>query len=151
MKLSIISASANILSAEKFDKIVMMTEAGQITILTWHEPLLSAIKPGILSVDYYVGNKLHSAEYVTGGGVLTISPNECMIVADVVTQDDTLTDIDYIENQKKEAAALVASYKAENGSTIDPHKLIELENELLRYTAMHELGKKYQETSGRRK
>ena len=67
MKLSIISASANILTAEKFEKIVIMTESGEITILPGHEPLLSAIRPGILSVDYYLGNKIHSAEYATGG------------------------------------------------------------------------------------
>jgi F0F1-type ATP synthase epsilon subunit len=151
MQLSIISASSEILKAEKFEKIILMTEAGQITILPGHEPLLSAIKPGVLSVDYYIGGKIHSAEYVTGGGVLTIAPSECMIVADVVTADDTLTDMEYIENQKKEAASLVAAYKAENGTIIDPRKLIDLENDLLRYTAMHELGKKYHEGGNSRR
>lgn len=65
-----------------------------------------------------------------------------MIVADVIAHGDTLTDLEYIENQKKEAAALVAQYKSENGSIIDPKALIALENDLLRYTAMHELGKR---------
>ncbi len=74
--------------------------------------------------------------------MLNISPSECLIVADVIDSGDTLSDLDYIEAQKREAAELVKSYKAENGTTIDPHKLIELENQLLRYTAMHELGKK---------
>jgi hypothetical protein len=74
-----------------------------------------------------------------------------MIVADVVTADDTLTDMEYIENQKKEAASLVAAYKAENGTIIDPRKLIDLENDLLRYTAMHELGKKYHEGGNSRR
>jgi F0F1-type ATP synthase epsilon subunit len=54
MNLSIISASSHVLKAEKFERIIMMTEAGQITILPGHEPLLSAIKPGILSVEYYL-------------------------------------------------------------------------------------------------
>lgn len=151
MKLSIICASREVLSADKFEKIIMMTEAGQITILSGHEPLLSAIKPGILSVDYYVGGKIHSSEYVTGGWVLMISPSICTIVADVVTEDESLTDIEYINSQKAEAAELVRMYKIENGATIDPHKLIELENELLRYTAMHELGKKYHESWNSRK
>ena len=150
MKLSIISASANILTAEKFEKIVIMTESGEITILPGHEPLLSAIRPGILSVDYYLGNKIHSAEYATGGWVLNISPSECLIVADIVESGDNLTDLEYIEAQKKEAAELVAAYKSENGSIIDPKKLLELENQLLRFTAMHELWKKWHITHGGR-
>ncbi len=67
MKLSIISSTSKILSAEKFEKIIIMTESGEITILPGHEPLLSAIRPGILSVEYYLGNKVHTAEYATGG------------------------------------------------------------------------------------
>lgn len=31
-----------------------MTESGEITILPGHEPLLSAVRPGILSVEYYL-------------------------------------------------------------------------------------------------
>ncbi len=151
MKLTIISASAQVLKAEKFEKIILMTESGEITILPGHEPLLSAIRPGILSVDYYLGNKIHTAEYATGGGVLNISPVECVILADVISAGETLTDIEYIEAQKQEATRLVGSYREENGSIIDPHRLIELENELLRYTAMHQLGKKYYEQSTSRK
>lgn len=151
MKLSIISASSHVLSADKFERIILMTEAGEITILPGHEPLLGAIRPGILSVDYYIGNKIHSSAYATGGGVLNISPVECTIVADVIQADDTLTDLEYIESQKKEAAALVAAYRNENGATIDPRKLIDMENELLKYTAMHELGKRSHISDGGRK
>ncbi len=150
MKLSIISASSNVLTAEKFEKITLMTEDGEITVLPGHEPLLGAIRPGILSVEYYIGGKIHSATYATGGGVVNISPSECMIVADVIAADDTLTDLDYIASQKEEAAALVAAYKAENGTTIDPKKLIDMENELLKFTAMHELGKRSHITHGGR-
>ena len=71
--------------------------------------------------------------------MLNISPSECLIVADIVESGDNLTDLEYIEAQKKEAAELVAAYKSENGSIIDPKKLLELENQLLRFTAMHEL------------
>lgn len=151
MKLSIISASANILSSEKFEKIIIMTESGEITILPGHEPLLSAIRPGILFVEYYLGNKIHTGEYATGGGVLNISPSECLIVADVIEAGDALTDLEYIASQKKEASDLVSAYKAENGPTIDPKRLIELENQLLKFTAMHELGIKAHISHGGRK
>ena len=128
-----------------------MTEDGEITVLSGHEPLLSAIRPGILNVDYYIGGKLHGADYATGGGVLNISPEACVVVADIVERDDALTDIEYIESQKEEAERLVKEYKAENGTTIDPHQLIALEYELLKYTAMHRLGKQYHENKGSRK
>ncbi len=151
MKLIITSASGNILTSDAFARISITTEDGEITVLPGHEPLLSAIRPGILTVEYYIGSKSHIAEYATGGGVLNISPTVCTILADVVVADDTLTDLEYIESQKKEAEAMMASYRAENGAAIDPKTLIEIEYELLRYTTMHHLGKKYSESTGSRK
>jgi F-type H+-transporting ATPase subunit epsilon len=151
MKLIITSASGNILSADQFARISIMTEDGEITVLPGHEPLLSAIRPGVLSVEYFVWNKVHTAEYATGGGVLNISPEVCTILADVVVADDTLSDSEYIESQKKEAEDMMIAYRAENGAAIDPKKLIELEYELLKYTAMHHLGKKFHENHGTRK
>ncbi len=150
MKLIITSASGNILSADVFVRISIMTEDGEITVLPGHEPLLSAIRPGVLSVEYYIWGKVHTAEYVTGGGVLNISPEICTILADVVVADDMLTDSEYIESQKKEAESMMISYRAENGEAIDPKKLIELEYELLKYTAMHHLGKKFHDNWGRK-
>ena len=94
---------------------------------------------------------MHAAEYATGGGVLNISPEVCTILADVVVSGDTLTDTEYIESQKKEAETMMAAYRAEHGAAIDPKKLIELEYELLRYTAMHQLGKKFHDNGGARK
>lgn len=69
----------------------------------------------------------------------------------MVVADDTLTDLEYIENQKKEAETMMQSYRQENGPAVDPKKLVELEYELLKYTAMHKLGQKFHENSGTRK
>mgnify|MGYP006957111184 CR=1 FL=1 len=81
-----------------------------------------------------------------------IAPESVTIVADVIENADNLSDLEYIETQKKEAEALVKSYRAENGTTIDPRRLIEIEYELLKYTAMHRLGQKHhQDTLGARK
>ncbi len=151
MHLQITSASGNILTAEKFSLVTLMTEDGEITILPGHEPILSAIRPWVMLVEYFIGNKLHNAEYATGGGVLNISPESCMIVADMVEHSDGLTDLEYIEIQKQEAAQMVKDYQDENGSTTDPHRLIELEYELLKYTAMHQLGLKHHIPHGGRR
>lgn len=75
--------------------------------------------------------------------MLNISHEVCTIVADVVVAEDTLTDLEYIESQKKEAEAMMNSYRAENGTAIDPKKLVEMEYELLKFTAMHRLGQKF--------
>lgn len=151
MHLQITSASGNILTAEKFSLVTLMTEDGEITILPGHEPILSAIRPWVMLVEYFIGNKLHNGEYATGGGVLNISPESCMIVADMVEHSDGLTDLEYIEIQKQEAAQMVKDYQDENGSTTDPHRLIELEYELLKYTAMHQLGLKHHIPHGGRR
>ena len=131
-----------------------MTEMGEITVLPGHEPLLSAIRPGIMSLEYTsLDKKTIQAEYVSGGGVIHISPESVTIVADVITNGDTLTDLEYIESQKKEAEALMQNYREENGSMIDPKRLIDLEYELLKYTAMHRLGQKhhFENTTGARR
>ncbi len=151
MNLVITSASGNILTSEKFARIIITTEDGEITVMPGHEPLLSAVRPGILFVEYYIGNKLHTGEYVSGGGVLNISHESCTILADVVVSDDALTDLEYIESQKHEAEKLMASYREENGAVVDPKKLIEIEYELLKFTAMHRLGQKYHDQGGSRK
>ncbi len=130
-----------------------MTEMGEITVLPGHEPILSAIRPGIITVIYTDDGKAIRADYVSGGGVLNISPESVTIVADVIENGDHLTDLEYIESQKKEAEAMMRNYREENGEKIDPKRLIELEYELLKYTAMHRLGEKYQyenTTGGRR-
>lgn len=120
-----------------------MTEMGELTILPGHEPLLSAIRPGIMSIEYRDGEKEIQSDYVSGGGVINVSPESCTIVADVIEDGDNLTDLEYIESQKKEAEAIMKNYQEENGSAIDPKRLIELEYELLKYTAMHRLGQKH--------
>jgi F-type H+-transporting ATPase subunit epsilon len=127
-----------------------MTEMGELTILPWHEPLLSAIRPGIMSIDYMSkeGVEIHG-EYASGGGVINVSPESCVIVADVIENGDHLTDLEYIESQKKEAEEMMKNYREENGSAVDPKRLIELEYDLLRYTAMHRLWQKHHlENSG---
>lgn len=54
MKLTITSASGNVLSAEEFVRVTLMTESGEITVLPHHAPLLSAVRPGVLFAEYYV-------------------------------------------------------------------------------------------------
>jgi F-type H+-transporting ATPase subunit epsilon len=154
MKLTITSASGNVLDTDNFSRITLMTEMGEIGVLPGHEPLLSAIRPGIMSIEYIDKDKKSvMIDYASGGGVINISPESVTIVADVIENGDHLTDLAYIERQKKEAEELMKSYREENGDKIDPKRLIDLEYELLKYTAMHRLGQKYhiENTTGSRR
>jgi F0F1-type ATP synthase epsilon subunit len=95
-----------------------------------------------MSIEYSEEGKEIKSDYVSGGGVINVSPESCTIVADVIEDGDNLTDLEYIESQKKEAEAIMKTYQEENGAAVDPKRLIELEYELLKYTAMHRLGQK---------
>ena len=66
MKLQITSASGNILETDNFSRITLMTESGEITVLAHHEPLLSAIRPGIMTIEYTTHGQIEKQEFVTG-------------------------------------------------------------------------------------
>ena len=141
MKITITSASGNLLSYESFEKITLMTENGQITVLPGHEPLLSVVRPGVLSFEYTLDNEKKSEEYITGGGVITIDKDEVTIVIDSLDDTDSLDDAEEIEQKKQEAEAMISAYKSENKTEKSPKELMELEYQYLKYAAMQELVK----------
>lgn len=140
MKITLTSASGNLLSLENFESISLMTENGQITILPGHEPLLSVVRPGILSLKYFDGEK-KEAEYVTGGGVVTIDEDVVTIVIDSLDDANSLSDEEEIARKKQEAESMMNAYKNENSSSKSAQELMELEYEYLKYAAMQELVK----------
>jgi F-type H+-transporting ATPase subunit epsilon len=137
MRLQVISPSTVVIDTPDFVSFVIPTEDGQLTVLPHHEPLISAVCPGAIVVSYTRDGSLHTDSYVIGGGVLTITPTECTIIADMVTSEHTLGDLEYIQAQREEAKKYVENYKKENPEMLDPHRLVEIEYELLKYTAMH--------------
>lgn len=141
MKITLTSASGNLLSSDNFKKITLMTENGQITILPGHEPLLSVVRPGVLSLDYTDNGEEKTEQFITGGGVVTITHDDVTIVIDSLDSTDDLESIDEIERKKQEAAKILADYKSENKSEKSPKELLELEYEYLKYAAMQELVK----------
>lgn len=143
MQIQITSASGNILALDTFLSLICMTESGQITILPAHEPILTALRPGILTIQYIENGSEKMTEYVSGGGVVNITPERVTILSDILERGEDIRDLEYIEAQKKEAQELMEAYKVENGADVDPRRLIAIEHDLLRYSAMHELGQKY--------
>lgn len=97
-----------------------------------------------MTIEYDdIGGKKIIADFASGGGVINISPESVTIVADMIEWWAALNDLEYIESQKKEAEVLMKAYREENGDKIDPKRLIDLEYELLKYTAMHQLWQRY--------
>ncbi len=145
MRFELISINGKVLETEDFISAMIPTHDGQIMVLPNHEPILSAILPGILTISY--GRKhIYTPNYVIGWGVVHVSDDICRIIADIVHNEDSLTDEEYIIAQKKEAEDLKNAFVLEGKSVDDPHKLIQLEYELLRYSAMHQLMKNKEAT-----
>jgi F0F1-type ATP synthase epsilon subunit len=56
MLLTLTSISGVALKTESFEKLTITTLDGDITMLPGHEPLISALKPGVMTV-WYEGKK----------------------------------------------------------------------------------------------
>ena len=52
MEARILSFSGEAFSSKTVDAITLMTTSGEITILSYHEPLLSSFKPSTMYVKY---------------------------------------------------------------------------------------------------
>lgn len=139
MKITITSASWNLLSHDSFESITMMTETGEITILPNHQPLLSVVRPWILSLKYKKNGKIIDEEYITWWWVVTISYDEVIIIIDSINSVDDLDDSENIEKLKNDAQKIMQDYQNNSTGDIDPKKAMELEYEYLKYSAMQKL------------
>lgn len=151
MNITITSAQGSIFTHDTFDRITMMTEMGEITILPGHEPLLSVIRPGIMRVDYTHDWEQYNDEYITGGGVLTITRDEIVMVIDSIDDISDLDTGDNIERLKNEAREMLKVYHNEHTTDINAQEAMELEFQYLKYAAMHEFIKKTHVHSGGRR
>lgn len=111
MKIAITSASGNLLTHDSFNSITLMTESGEITVLPGHEPLLSVIRPGVMYLDYTKNNEKITEEYITGGGVITITPEDVTIVVDAIDSLKELMTEEEIVAKVEEAERLMDAYR----------------------------------------
>lgn len=102
MKLQLIT-----LSGVKFDEdaysVELPTAAGLITILGNHEPLMSALVPGVISIRKKAGDSEDKIEdYATYGGVVEVTNDGPRVLVD---EADTSDEINQAEAEKAHAAA----------------------------------------------
>ncbi|EKD30182.1 MAG: F0F1 ATP synthase subunit epsilon [uncultured bacterium (gcode 4)] len=133
MHLTLVSISRKVLDLPSIEWVTIPTRDGEITVLPNHEPLITALTPGILIVR----TDGKESSYAIGGGVAEITANSVTITADMVEDGENL-DIEAIRAKKEEARTLLGEYKSK-GDVTDMETYIELEQQFLKESAKEQL------------
>jgi F-type H+-transporting ATPase subunit epsilon len=97
--------------------VILPTGAGEITVLPGHEPLLSQIVPGVITVRRQKGDPDHHLEhYATFGGVVEIRSGSVRVLVDEAAAGD---EINEAEAKKAHEEALRLRKDAKNQVELD--------------------------------
>lgn len=91
---------------EAVEMVTVPTAKGEIGVLTNHAPLISTLKPGILSYTL----KGVTEKMVVAGGFIEISDNKVSILADVAEAKDDV-DLDSAKAEQEEVRKLLGEWK----------------------------------------
>lgn len=111
MRLQLITLDGVEYDAEAY-AVVLPSAAGQITVMGNHEPLMSALVPGVISIRKDIRDSEDKIEhYATYGGVLEVTKEGPRVLVD---QADTAGEIVQAEAEKAyaEAQKMLASAKS---------------------------------------
>lgn len=116
MKFDLVTLDGVKFSAEVYT-VVLPTAAGEVTILPGHEPLLSVVTPGIITIRRNKGDAdTHLEHYATYGGVLEVGKEGVRILVDEATHGD---EINTAEAEKAHQAALELRKAAKDQVELD--------------------------------
>jgi len=118
-----------LLVSETVTEVVIPATLGEMTVLPNHAPVMTTIKPGIVTVKLASGE---SHKYVVFGGFADILPTGCTLLAESATPADELSADDL---QKRIDAA---RSEIDEGSHHHEH-LTKLEKHLYELTNLHEV------------
>jgi F-type H+-transporting ATPase subunit epsilon len=127
MRFSLISVAKKVFETDTAKSVTVSTKTGTITILENHEPLVSALMPGVLSVVSAEGEK----RFAVGGGVLETDGKTVAVLADMA--EDGGIDPAEARARKEEAARLLK--EAREAGTADMAAIIALEEEYMKEEA----------------
>jgi F-type H+-transporting ATPase subunit epsilon len=97
--------------------VVLPTASGQITVLPGHEPLLSQLVPGVITIRRNKGDAdTHLEHYATYGGVLEIGSKGVRVLVDEAAHGD---EINLAEAQKAHDEALRLRKEAKDQVELD--------------------------------
>jgi F-type H+-transporting ATPase subunit epsilon len=116
MKFELVSLDGVKFSAQAYS-VILPTGAGQITILPNHEPLLSVVVPGVITIRRDKSDPDHHLEhYATYGGVLEVTSEGARVLVDEATHGD---EINVAEAEKAHQAALDLRKSAKSQVELD--------------------------------
>lgn len=97
--------------------VILPTAAGEITVLPGHEPLLSQLVPGVITVRRQKSDPDHHLEhYATFGGVVEIKHDSTRVLVDEAAGGD---EVNLAEAQKAHDEALRLRKDAKNQVELD--------------------------------
>ena len=134
MKLEILSFTWNLFKSETVEQVTAMTKTGEVTILDSHTPLVTVLKPSVISIIYTDEAWVKSEkDFAIGGWVLEVSNSTVRVLIDMLVSIDDV-DVDAAEKAKKDALAMMEKFKNAKDK-VDMEKFIEAEDMLLKSVA----------------
>ena len=103
LRLEIVTPEKKVVDAE-VDSVTIPTASGEAGILPNHAPLISALKPGILSFT----NRGTTERIAIGGGFLEVSNDKVSVLADTAERS-TEIDVDAARTKLQEAERAIAA------------------------------------------
>lgn len=92
MKLQLITLQGLQIDEDVYS-VTLPTMAGEIGVLGHHEPLLSALKPGVVTIRRQAGDPdYHLEHYATYGGVVEVADNQVRILVDEADLGDEINE-----------------------------------------------------------
>lgn len=92
MRLQIITLQGLQFDEEAYS-VVLPTMAGEIGVMGHHEPILSALKPGIVTIKKHVNDPEHHLEhYATYGGLVEVTNNQVRVLVDEADLGDEINE-----------------------------------------------------------
>ena len=104
LKLEIVTPEKRVFD-ETVDAVTVPTATGEVGILPNHAPLISSLKPGILSYT----NKGVNERMVISGGFIEVNSNKVSILADVAENSDEI-DAEAARIEREEAEKILGSW-----------------------------------------
>ena len=134
MKIEILSFTWNLFKSDNVENVTAATKTWEITILENHTPLVTVLRPSVISIVYTTDSwEKTEKDFAIWWGVLEVSNSSVKVLIDMLVTVDDL-DIDKAEKAKNEASAIMEKYK-DAKDKVDMEKFIAAEDMLLKSLA----------------
>lgn len=104
LKLEIVTPERRVFD-ETVDTVTVPTSTGEVGILPNHAPLISSLKPGILTFT----NQGATERMVISGGFIEVNSNKVSILADIAENSDEI-DVEAARTEREAAEKVLGSW-----------------------------------------